>query len=550
MCCLGWVSLCLCQTAFTAPLIIKFLLWCLHLDIVLISSARMESMHLTLILIGISVLHPRMDALEKLDEPVLLGPSAALEGSVVDFFCDIPEKPATLSVQYELYVETNPGKMIGEYSSLSGELATFSLIITEEHDGRLICKASGHNDTDIDSSFSNGMDFRVIVPVKELSIISHPYIENIWEGQTLTLQCTKTKGTYVSYDWLWNDTPVQMPYDRNNDTLTIHRVSAQNAGNYMCVASNQYNDTTIFNSSSDVTVSILEYVSKPEFSFDVVKLDDGGYKAIITCQSKKGTPLNTFSLLNHTDLIATETTDTTSAIFNMPIELNRYMGQMKCNASNEGNWVLSDPYSLTVESVGGAVTVTPFKQVGLDFQVVNVELHCKVERGTFPQYSWFLNDSRLLGQGGFYADKFVLSLSVGRDSAGFYHCQASDRFDNSTSIRSPKMLISKEALNTVSPLVVIVVFTSFALLNVAVITCCIYGVVLRRRYSRQYLLTEQRRKMRITDKQEDEEEEDEDYLMLEGYEEDVVQADRLSDSAEDEDQSVDESVLYEGAVSE
>ncbi len=89
-------------------------------------------------------------------------------------------------------------------------------------------------------------------------------------------------------------------------------------------------------------------MSKPEISIDVVKHDDGGYKAIIMCQSKKGTPIYTFSLLNYTDLIVTETTNATRVFFNMPIELNRHMGQMRCNASNKGNWVLSDLISLTV----------------------------------------------------------------------------------------------------------------------------------------------------------------------------------------------------------
>ncbi|KAK2874716.1 hypothetical protein Q8A67_021869 [Cirrhinus molitorella] len=517
----------------------------------------MELMHLTVILIGISVFVPRIGALEKLGEPVLFGPSAAIDRSVVDFFCEIPGKPATLSVQYDLYVETNPGKVIATHSSLSGEMATFPLRINTQYDGQLICKASGHNDTDIESSFSKAWDFRVIVPVEAVSIISHPSIENIWEGQTLTLQCKTNKGTYVSYDWFWNGARVQMPYDSNNGTLTIHRVSAQNTGNYVCMASNQFNDT-IFNSTSDiVNVHIKEYVSKPEISFDVVKREDGVYTATITCKSQKGAPLNTFSLLNYTDLMITETVDITSVFFNVPIELNRYMGQMRCNASNEGNWILSEPVNLIVETVRGAVTMTPVKHMGLDFQVVRVELRCKVERGTFPHYSWFLNNSRLVGQVGFYAvdwsDESVLSLSLGQDSAGFYHCQATDRFDNSTSIHSPKMLISNEVLNTVSPLVAIVVFTSFALLNIAVIACCIYGVVLRRRYSRKYPLTEVRRKMEITVKQEDEDKEDEDYLFLfemEDFEEEAIQADRMSDSAEDEDQSVDESVLYEGTVSE
>ncbi len=112
------------------------------------------------------------DALEKLDEPELFGPFVALEDSVVVFNCEIREKPATLSVQYELYVETNPGKIIGEYSSLSGEPATFSLITSEQHDGRLICKASGHNDSDIESSVSEGLDFRVIGEFRDMSVSS------------------------------------------------------------------------------------------------------------------------------------------------------------------------------------------------------------------------------------------------------------------------------------------------------------------------------------------------------------------------------------------
>lgn len=89
----------------------------------------------------------------------------------MDFFCDIPGKPAALSVHYELYVESNPRKMIGECSSLSGEKATISQVIRKQHDARLIYKASGHNNTDIKSSISNGLDFRVIGEVCDMSVI-------------------------------------------------------------------------------------------------------------------------------------------------------------------------------------------------------------------------------------------------------------------------------------------------------------------------------------------------------------------------------------------
>ncbi|XP_043108828.1 uncharacterized protein si:dkey-93h22.7 isoform X4 [Puntigrus tetrazona] len=124
----------------------------------------METWRLALILTAISLSHPRTGALEKLAEPDLTGPSSALAGSVVEFYCELPGKPVNLSVQYELYVESDPGRLIGEYSSLSENPATFFHVITQKHDGRIICKVSGHNNTDIESSFSKGLDFRVIAP--------------------------------------------------------------------------------------------------------------------------------------------------------------------------------------------------------------------------------------------------------------------------------------------------------------------------------------------------------------------------------------------------
>ncbi|XP_039545932.1 Fc receptor-like protein 5 [Pimephales promelas] len=272
----------------------------------------MESMHVSLILIGISVLYPRTGALDehKLDEPVLMGPSVALNGSTEDFYCEIPEillQNSSLPVLlYELYVESNPGKMIGEHSSLTGEIATFPLLINTQHDGRLICKASGYNNTDIQSSLSQGLDLKVIVPVGGVRIAPRPASDAVWEGQTLTLRCRESRGTYVSYEWLWNE----RPYDTTGDTLIIHRLSVQHTGDYKCVASNRFNDTITFNSSDvisvqvkgkmdkqinqRVTLSFTKYVSKPEISLEVAKLDVG-FRAVVTCRSVKGSPLINFT---------------------------------------------------------------------------------------------------------------------------------------------------------------------------------------------------------------------------------------------------------------
>lgn len=92
----------------------------------------------------------------------------------------------------------------------------------------------------------------------------------------------------------------------------------------------------------------LEHISKPEISLDVLKSAAGDLTAIVRCRCDTGTPLNTFSLLNDTDIIAAETTDRLQAIFNVSIQLNRDMGWVRCNASNHGNWMLSNAKSLSV----------------------------------------------------------------------------------------------------------------------------------------------------------------------------------------------------------
>ncbi|XP_056097757.1 Fc receptor-like protein 5 [Rhinichthys klamathensis goyatoka] len=248
--------------------------------------------------------------------------------------------------------------MIAEYSSLSGEIAAFPLFIKSRNDGRLVCKASRHNNTDIQSSLSQGLDLKVIVPVEDVTIAPHPASETVWEGQTLSLQCRESRGTYVSYEWLRNE----RPYDTTGDTLIIHRLSVQHTGNYTCVASNRFNDTMTFSCSDVISVQVKEYVSKPEISLEVVKLGDAGFRAIVTCRSLKGSPLITFSLLNDTDVITKNTTEGTSAIFHVPVELNRVTGRVRCNASNEGNWVLSEPVNLT-----GDLSATPMEVIALVF---------------------------------------------------------------------------------------------------------------------------------------------------------------------------------------
>lgn len=102
------------------------------------------------------------------------------------------------------------------------------------------------------------------------------------------------------------------------------------------------------------------------------------------------------------------------------------------------------------EPVGGPVMMTYECDMGENYAVVHLRFFCKVAKGSHPSYKWFLNNTLLSEQQSFYRvdnqppGESMLLLSVGRESAGTYHCDASDSFDNTTSISSMKLYMDKE----------------------------------------------------------------------------------------------------------
>lgn len=106
--------------------------------------------------------------------------------------------------------------------------------------------------------------------------------------------------------------------------------------------------------------------------------------------------------------------------------------------------------------VGGPVTIRSDIHLGENYAVIAVAFYCQAAKGTHPQYQWFLNKTLLHDNGSFYnmyhypPRQSLLMLSVGRDSAGTYHCEVSDNFDNTTAISSKRHYVDKEG--TVDPL--------------------------------------------------------------------------------------------------
>lgn len=124
--------------------------------------------------------------------------------------------------------------------------------------------------------------------------------------------------------------------------------------------------------------------------------------------------------------------------------------------------------------------------IGENYAVIGLRLYCQAAKGSHPRYQWFFNEMLLHNQDSIYVvhqlpERSMLLLSVGWGSAGTYHCEVSDSFDNTTVIRSNKLYIDREVLNRLPLLVQVVVFGCFTFLVLLVSFCCCAGVLSRRR---------------------------------------------------------------------
>ncbi|XP_061625838.1 platelet endothelial cell adhesion molecule isoform X2 [Phyllopteryx taeniolatus] len=431
-----------------------------------------------------------------LGQPELFGPSVALVNDVADFNCQLLIYPKNATILLELFKEGNRNKLLGFDIS---NVASFPILIRTFHEGDLECVARALNYSQVEPTVSYTHNLKVIEPVAGAEVIIQSGSDEFFEGTTLELQCTLTAGTHVSYKWLVNGQPFsqsQLHYATNNQ-LFIYRTTSADSGSYMCVATNHY-DTRVFTSnSSEVEITVKDMVSNPDISFKVLKEDSYNYFAVVTCQSTRGTLPITFSLHNRTELAFSMTVNETKATFKVPFVLSTQLGCLRCQANNGNEDAFSQWLPLQVVSVSGPVMMHYDYEIGKNYAVIGQRFYCKATKGSHPRYQWFLNQTLLQGRGSFYytvnqpPDQSILLLSVGRSSAGTYHCEVSDIFDNTTAISSKKQYIDEKVVNRLPVSVVAVVFGCFTFLVLLVSACCFDGVFRTRKSGENSLVSQE-----------------------------------------------------------
>ncbi|XP_058495482.1 platelet endothelial cell adhesion molecule-like isoform X3 [Solea solea] len=360
---------------------------------------------------------------------------------------------------------------------------------TQADSGTYVCEAS------------NGTDFTT--RSQEFNItVKGP--RRVFEGEKLVLFCP-IDGINMSFTWLLNYQPISSPHVLFSDRLLwINRTTQADSGTYVCEASISLKGIDYVSRSWNVNVIVKAVVSDPDISFAVLTEDSHYFSVGVTCQSAVGTPPVAFSLYNGTESVANVTSADRRAVFRVPVVFGEHLGTFRCQANNGAKTASSGWLPIKIEKVKGPVSLTYDYDIAENFAVVGVRLYCKVAAGSHLRYQWFLNKSLLQDHGSFYyvfnqlPEQSILILSVGRSSAGTYHCVVSNSFDNTTTISSRGRYLDKEVLNRLPVLVVAVVFGCFIFLILLVVICCGFGVIYskiywRREYGDKFLLEMERR---------------------------------------------------------
>lgn len=89
---------------------------------------------------------------------------------------------------------------------------------------------------------------------------SEPSPPVLYEGSALVLSCVVTRGSHLSYTWMFNRNEVTSSMfplvNLTGNKLVMEKVTPDHAGDYSCIAWSRVQDISRFSSSTEVQVTV------------------------------------------------------------------------------------------------------------------------------------------------------------------------------------------------------------------------------------------------------------------------------------------------------
>lgn len=419
-------------------------------------------------------------------------------GSKVTFTCSAADfsQPVTYQLLKRMPPSTSPIHPLHKKSP-----ATFFFKVSPATEGTYQCMATAGGNTTASNSI------RLIL--MRTRINSEPDPAVLYEGSRLVLSCDVTVGAQLSYTWFFNRTKV-MPSTSTwlrptSSKLAVERVTVLHAGVYSCMTQDWLNENRS-SSSQVMQVHVKVHLSQPRIAFSISKEADG-YGGHVTCWTSRGSPPATFYLLlDGKEVTSVEATKSTLAKFPVAMVPGQDMGMAECLVKNEVQELKSRSLTLVVVLVGGHVQVEVEYLYGADSKMAAAQLHCLPSQGTFPSFSWLLNNSSLpvkadpWTHGESWSPRYafvdggrvlVLTKTRGGES-GSYRCRVRDSFDDSSAwFESPDVQVRMIETTLTTIEIISISFCCFLLL--ILVSGSVWVTAARMNFCCQPSLTAQRK---------------------------------------------------------
>ncbi|XP_023189068.1 Fc receptor-like protein 5 isoform X1 [Xiphophorus maculatus] len=427
--------------------------------------------------------------------PVLSGPDRAYLNTRVVFRCSAPGLSSR--VAYRL-IRDRRVLVATEVSPKGDQPTAFPLKVNTAAGGSYQCRAFAGRKTGL----SNRIKLTVVTPPSNTRVTSEPFPPVAYEGSRIVMSCDAERGSDLKYTWHRNRKEVTSStagFVIAENKLVMEEVTVDQEGSYSCVAWSVVRDISRYSTSAEVKVTVKVKISKPEISISVFK-DGEDYHGNVTCRSSRGSPPVSFSLLlDDREVRSATAAESLAAWFDVPVVIGLNMGEARCRGRTEVQDLKSEALALEVVPVGADVRVEVDYLYSAEATLTAARLSCHISRGTFPLFSWLLNDSVLLPeeiqpQAVLTHQKKVLFLTqLSAEDSGSYRCRARDSYEDSgpwAESAAVLIRITEENRNSVAQAslcsetsqrflteVITLVFCCFFLLMLAVASACLFKLL-------------------------------------------------------------------------